>query len=935
MKYFINFLFSVVLFSGQLDAQCSGNQTINSINNNGTVQNYYAPNTITSPLANTSNTVYISGSTNVTYQAGNTIYLEPGASGAVGFRANHASGGGPGVFVAKIDYPHMLMIEPTGTSNVGKYEKIEIGLEMPSDINTRIDDFFKGTNNSGGPHINPYDPDWSTFNSTRNTYGIDVEANFTAPSGAQKTIYGFYYREYVRNTASPDDNVLGWTEVATPYHFRVRYAPDEIGTWTYTITVNYKDISGNTLALQRNCNSFNCVSSSNKGYLKIGSSNRYLVYSGTGEGFFPIGQNVAFANNAANVNATSAPSDFDHLYNTLNDIGTNGGNFTRVMMAPWSYGIEWETLNNYDGRQMHAWELDKYINTAKSNGIYAILCMDMTNPFTNSISGFWSQYDMWSNNPYKSSNQNLITGVNDPGDFFIDGSGVDATDYYRKKLRYIVSRWGYSTNIAAYEFLNEINSIGTDHLIAPTIYQYDNNSTVRQRVRDWHINNASYIKNATSGGGLGDTRHLITTSQAGACPRCDNGSPYSDPSDDVFSSSAGSQMDFTSYHNYDNVSRNIEHRAFSRTKDYLAAYNKPFLMEEMNPPPPWVNGGSFHDALWATALSGAFGAGLDWWWDWSFRSDFIPLKSFLSGIDFNVYNFVGQKYPVCTDNDLNNGGCGSSDNANVEAFVVKNASSTLALGWIKNRTDYWFNRITIPSSCALNTFYNSVDGIRYEFTGNTASYCTSAATTSSCIDDARYISFDSSKPMPNKDYPQACYWIAYPDDNYTDPLTSVNENVTLTQFSPNTKYSVSWFNTRGTGGAASIPNTIVTSDASGNLIIPSPTLGAAPSTNPAPDYAFKIVPCSSCKLVTGIDNLNNDVLFKIVPNPNSGKFSVINGDPADFDIYIYNTFGQLIFSQTKVLSKETEIDISNQAKGIYVIKITNASGTRTQKIINE
>lgn len=70
--------------------------------------------------------------------------------------------------------------------------------------------------------------------------------------------------------------------------------------------------------------------------------------------------------------------------------------------------------------------------------------------------------------------------------------------------------------------------------------------------------------------------------------------------------------------------------------------------------------------------------------------------------------------------------------------------------------------------------------------------------------------------------------------------------------------------------------------------------------------------------------------FKVYPNPSSDKIN-IQSDLEIESAVIYNQFGQLLLSQ-----KTSQIDISNLATGIYILKIKFENGqTATQKIIKK
>jgi hypothetical protein len=89
---------------------------------------------------------------------------------------------------------------------------------------------------------------------------------------------------------------------------------------------------------------------------------------------------------------------------------------------------------------------------------------------------------------------------------------------------------------------------------------------------------------------------------------------------------------------------------------------------------------------------------------------------------------------------------------------------------------------------------------------------------------------------------------------------------------------------------------------------------------------WKFVPGS-----IGIDfnSIENNEL-NVYPNPCTGNFSLINAENSE--VFIYNTAGSLVY-QTKVdNAKSFSIDLTNQAKGMYIIQVKNDSGVRTQKL---
>lgn len=85
--------------------------------------------------------------------------------------------------------------------------------------------------------------------------------------------------------------------------------------------------------------------------------------------------------------------------------------------------------------------------------------------------------------------------------------------------------------------------------------------------------------------------------------------------------------------------------------------------------------------------------------------------------------------------------------------------------------------------------------------------------------------------------------------------------------------------------------------------------------------------------VSACTGINQSILasydLNIFPNPFNNKITIINKG-VDEHIEIINTLGSLIYS-AEIKNETTEIDLNNQASGIYFVRI----GTATKKIIKE
>ena len=79
-----------------------------------------------------------------------------------------------------------------------------------------------------------------------------------------------------------------------------------------------------------------------------------------------------------------------------------------------------------------------------------------------------------------------------------------------------------------------------------------------------------------------------------------------------------------------------------------------------------------------------------------------------------------------------------------------------------------------------------------------------------------------------------------------------------------------------------------------------------------------VIGFTGCTSSIGINDFNKSATLAMFPNPNNGIFQIaLQNTSTDFDVIIYNVFGQKIYS-----SKGSEqIDLRNECKGIYFIEV--------------
>lgn len=86
---------------------------------------------------------------------------------------------------------------------------------------------------------------------------------------------------------------------------------------------------------------------------------------------------------------------------------------------------------------------------------------------------------------------------------------------------------------------------------------------------------------------------------------------------------------------------------------------------------------------------------------------------------------------------------------------------------------------------------------------------------------------------------------------------------------------------------------------------------------------------------TGIEQSVSETEFYVYPNPGKGEFNVVcstRDDNAAIDVY--NTVGQLIVSQ-KIVNEVSTVNLTNQANGLYYIKVTSGSKQHYLKVVKQ
>jgi Secretion system C-terminal sorting domain len=427
--------------------------------------------------------------------------------------------------VAVMNYPDL--------DGVLKFEKFELGIDLPADIQTKVDNFVNNASVPLTEKLNPY-LDWE----------IRVYTKFNHySSGEEVIIDGFYTQEFTEfmnplgtpNTFGITDleynNFGGYNLNLTQYSFRTRFAPTQIGLWKAQVFIVRAGITEESAPFD-----FSVIESDNKGYIHTSINGRYLELGD--KTFIPVGCNAPWPRTekvfdpefaeytmAHNYNTNEAmymteeyrpyskmvPRAYDKYKETLQKLIDGGANAFRVIMIPFAFDVEFGQLGNYTSHQTNAQELDQLIDFVENQDVFIQLNTDVQYKYMlRGVSNYWFN-NSWDdggiygpNNAYKD-----IPGIQTPLDFF---SNETAKTYYKQRLRYILARWGYSTQISILELMSEENQVGNNFSNAA-----DHSSGLQeaylnnlQTYVDWNIEMGSYIKSFHNG-----KCHLLTCSYAG------------------------------------------------------------------------------------------------------------------------------------------------------------------------------------------------------------------------------------------------------------------------------------------------------------------------------------------------------------------------------------------------------------------------------------
>lgn len=878
-----------------------------------------------------------------------------------------------------------------GVVHVPKWEKLEIGIELPQVYKDAIDNFF-GNYYSNGPDepatsgaidpvldLNPYADD-----------SLQLVMTLTKPSGTQTLKWGFFMRE-AEWTDDGDFSVLreDHLDPLSAFNIRFRLSPDEEGVWGTDVSIKApftQDGMGTMLPTILYSNHvFTCGPPlpDNHGPLHVNPENRRVLQFEDGTSFFGLGPNMADKHGSDGT--TLFRRDLETMKGTMEELHAVGGNFMRMWLLREVFSPEQINLGVYDAYrykkrttctyeseyvgngQFNCWAFDQMVDQARANEIMIQLCIHPYAPATSMETYQWNSDPLYIS--FLNGQRHPETQRFDMKDYFYTPdplSGTRLTDegafyFWKRRYKYVLSRWGYSMNIPIIEPFNEIDQTLTYQYNDLTGHSdHDNICTINQRewpldpqlpqtLNDWITDISSFVRDEVIVGSplsspLGESKKLFLMSftDASTAADVDHYLPFTNPKVDLMS------VHKYAWSDYDHTPGQPDpwvNYAFDHVQDFRQAFpstgatfnqRKPFTQGELN---YWttISGHkhiemyfhnydvSFHNELWASAFSGKFATGTSWIWHRIFWwPDAVPAppedpnNEFQWSVTQQFSNVLGDENELVVDNNT---------------IYVKN-----------KRLHHHFK----PLSDLLHR-PSVVDlGI---FSGNyTPGKFFDPSTENPDPIECYYLRNDLSTAIGwvhNRNaWVMNSYYLASGgmNQNFLGCTAPTTASITLSGFFSSHPHYITWFPTRI--GATDLPpdsdDSPIMSNVNGEIMIDLSGHFNGIADNYLDtlhsDYAFVITPAPFVKSLqlpptTEAPSTEASWDFELFPNPTRDMLYLRFRDEAPKDISVLDVSGRPVASQTNITATAHYLPLQQLAKGAYWVRVTDGRNMKSKKLI--
>lgn len=882
--------------------------------------------------------------------------------------------------------------------HVNKWEKLELGVILPQLYQDAIDNFFQHYYTNGP--LASATPDMLDPAHDLNPYADDslqLVMTLTKPSGTRTLKWGFFMRE--AGWSGPEDWAILVEDDEDPLahcNVRFRVAPDEEGLWSFTISIQAPhtvSAIGDPLPhVLYSAHTFMCDPPlpDNLGPLRVNPVNRRMLQFEDGTSFFGMGTNMADVRGGPPVDSIPIEdrdqsffkSQHEVMLQSMEQLHDVGGNFMRMFLMERYYGLQFMNLGVYDqyqtgptcisgngtfvngNCQYQCWAYDRILDQARAQNIYVQLCIDPYPPCVIGEKEGWGYNPHWVDfiEPFPQDILEPPYNRRDIKRFFYtnDSIGQPLLDrgafyYWKRKYKYLMSRWGYSVNIASLEPFNEINQMlsyssrsleGTGALCGENNTVWNADPALPHTLDQWLTDIISYVRDTADidqplTSPLGEDKKLFLMSYAGSDPnRPDRETyykPFYNPKVDLIDGHLGlyaqlhelkigsdqvndyrENFEFVDEDGFE-VEKPFHHGEFNyyaaldldgdTANGAEAGLNNRFHNYDIN----------MHNELWASTFYGGFAAGTSWQWDrvfWWPNAMEIPLT------DPNNTFQVGPFSNVIGDTNH---------------LAVAGPIGLLDIPIVNRPALHNFKPISDLLSDASVPFSSLISG---EFTNH------------SVFDDNARV---EAYYLLSEDKEVAMGWVhnmnAYWKNNYyyrrgierflaCEPPSV--ESVPIPGFLEDEDYYITYYPTRM--GSLVQPRDTVHLAGNGSTItlhINDPvdaTFGGVANNfvdTLRSDYAF-VISTSRTKSrppASAVEVLPTASDFTVYPNPATREVFIAFREDEVRDVVILDPVGREVRTWNTLSGSRLRLPLENLAPGTYNVQVRGAASTRSKKLI--
>ena len=331
-----------------------------------------------------------------------------------------------------------------------KLGSLNVVTTTPS-VNSKVEGIFLINN----AYANVYNPD-----------EVKVDALIMLPDRKVLIVPCFYYIQTNYSSGR-------WGVDSVSQYWALRFTSPQTGV--HKIMLRLTDAQGTVTNTE---SSINLESNNqNKGIIKTDVQNKQYYRRTTGEPFYPMGINVAW-------------NSVENYAKIIGNLSNGGANYVRYWHAAFNQQqLEWKNNGFNKGigvySQGAAAMQDSMLDLCSNKNMNLQMCIFHHGMFSENVNSNWND------NPYNVVNGGPLTRAEE---FFYNASAKAQT---KKLLRYIIARWGYSSNVFAWELFNEVQFTGIHN---------SQTATWRTEVINWHDEMGQFMK-ATD-----PFKHVVTTS---------------------------------------------------------------------------------------------------------------------------------------------------------------------------------------------------------------------------------------------------------------------------------------------------------------------------------------------------------------------------------------------------------------------------------------